>query len=233
MDYLQQVQAKKLANKEQASKQFDLDATIQQLKEVQLASLMAGNKSSVVLADSTDFGEKIDDLNKNLTELIKDNSKAFSEASRSDKQTVATMVKDLVSSLDRIKPADNSDIKDVMNKVLNELKKDKSITVKSPDVNVSPIDLKPITEVLEAYKPPVVESNDELDLDDYMAQDLKKVEGKQYIGFVNPMGAWYIIENDIKGESLRYLFGTKDYSKHFKKANEYVYKLLNEAVNAI
>jgi hypothetical protein len=99
-----------------------------------------------------------------------------------------------------------------------------------PKITVPNIDTTGIETVLREMQHHTPEG---IDLDDYMAQDLKKIGGNQYVGFLNPDGAWYIIENDIKGESLRYLFGTKDYYKHFKKANEYVYKLLNEAVNAI
>jgi DNA repair ATPase RecN len=93
-----------------------------------------------------------------------------------------------------------------------------------------PIDFKPLQDTIKQYFD--TNDTDTLDLDDYKAQDLSDGDNIQYVGFLNPAGKWYIIENDLKKNTLRYVFGSGKYSDAFKKAASYDYKLLNEAVNA-
>lgn len=98
---------------------------------------------------------------------------------------------------------------------------------KAPKVTVD-VDLDPLEATLrELLTPPEAR----LDLSSYRAQDIKEDGDTQYVGFVNPEGKWYIIENQTKKNQLRYVFGSKDYATHFKKAGSYVYRLLNEAIN--
>lgn len=92
-----------------------------------------------------------------------------------------------------------------------------------------PIDFKPLQDTIKQY---FVSDTDTIDLDDYKAQDLTDGDTIQYVGFLNPDGKWYIIENDLKKNTLRYVFGSGKYSEAFQKAASYDYKLLNEAVNA-
>lgn len=106
--------------------------------------------------------------------------------------------------------------------------------IKAPKVTIPKIDAPNIdTTGIENAIKEAMEREEPLDLDNYQAHDIMEQEGYQYIGFLNPEGSWYIIQNNVKDNSLRYVFGAKDYSKKFKKANLYVYKTLDEAVNEI
>lgn len=86
-------------------------------------------------------------------------------------------------------------------------------------------------EVIEADE--VVVVPDRFDLSRYRAQDLRDSgDSLQYIGFINPEGCWYIIENNISNNSMRYVFGSKAYTKHFKNAASWEYRILSEAIDA-
>jgi hypothetical protein len=89
------------------------------------------------------------------------------------------------------------------------------------------VDLSPLQATLQELLAP---KEVKIDLSRYRAQDIKESGDKQYVGFVNPEGDWYIIENDMTKNRLRYLFGSSGYAKHFKNASSYVYKLLDKAV---
>lgn len=107
------------------------------------------------------------------------------------------------------------------------------VTVEPPQVTVQErkLDLSPIAAAIAELKS--AEEAPTIDLDDYRVQDLvDSGKTKQYIGFMNPSGGWYIIENDIQKNQMRYLFGTEDYAGHFQNAALYEYHLLNEAINA-
>lgn len=93
------------------------------------------------------------------------------------------------------------------------------------------VDLTPVSKVLRDHLNRPVEKA--VTLDGYKAQDLSTEGSTQYVGFVNPDGVWYIIENDMEGNSLRYVFGKSDYKKAWDNHTGKVYKLLNEAINAI
>jgi hypothetical protein len=94
------------------------------------------------------------------------------------------------------------------------------------------VDFTPLQNTIKEHFPVPEAEDKRLDLSCYRAQDIIEDENKQYVGFLNTDGDWYIIENDIKGNSMRYVFGTKNYAKAFKKAATYQYKLLNEAIDA-
>lgn len=98
---------------------------------------------------------------------------------------------------------------------------------KAPSI-VNKVDFSPLQETLQELLTP---EDTRTDLSRYRAQDIRDSGDIQYVGFVNPEGNWYIIENQTKKNQLRYLFGGKDYAKHFKKAGSYVYRLMNEAIN--
>jgi hypothetical protein len=100
----------------------------------------------------------------------------------------------------------------------------------TPNVEV---DFGPLQDTIKEHFPAPETEDKRLDLSCYRAQDITEDENKQYVGFLNTQGDWYIVENDIKGNSMRYVFGTGSYAKAFKKAASYQYKLLNEAVDAL
>jgi hypothetical protein len=99
-----------------------------------------------------------------------------------------------------------------------------TISVKAPTVNTSGLQ--------KVMKDHFDQSNSMLNLDSYRAQDLDEMEpGVQYVGFINPRGAWYIIKNNEEQNTLRYAFGNDSYEKFWPQASKLDYKLLNEALN--
>lgn len=214
------------------AKGADIDKLIAQVKEVQLASLLGASKPSIVLTDQTDLGDKMEALGERVADAIKGLEKTDVDSKKLD------ALKQVANSLDafsKVIQKDGSDQLKASREVLAAIKKlDMSPVVNVPETNVTvqapSVDMKPLQASIERYwKPP----EDKLDLACYRAQDLITTGDMQYVGFVNAEGNWYIIENDVKQNRMRYLFGTKGYEKAFKKAPTYEYRLLNEAVNAL
>lgn len=232
---LQKREQSKVQQKEQAQKQ-DTDTIIERLKEVQLAALMGGQqpKSSVILADSTDLGERVATLANHIDKLLssKDGLKA------STNQIAA--IKELKQSLSKLsKENDNKELKKSLDSILAAVKaikipKTTASVVKVPEPKVviqeRPIDFSPLSKALEDLRP----TDNGVNLNDFRAQDIKESDrDTQYVGFLHPTGAWFIIENQVKENKLRYLFGKKGYAKAFPKAPTYEYSLLDEAINAL
>lgn len=234
--YQETINQKRQVASQTAKEQQDLGAMLAELKKMQLASLMGSQgKSTVILTDQTDLGDKLKAMVDSFSATV-----AKLDSSDMDKQELDSL-KALQTGLQELKQAvinakgDNSDVV----AAIKALKLD----VAAPIVNVpqakvtvqsAPVDLKPLQATLEQYftHEDVETEDDTIDLDCYRAQDIIENGDMQYVGFLNPQGDWYIIENDIKGNSMRYVFGTGGYAKAFKKAAQYQYKLLNEAINA-
>lgn len=105
------------------------------------------------------------------------------------------------------------------------------VNVKAPQVTVQErkIDFDPLIAALNSES-----SSDDDPLATYKAQDINSDDPHvQYVGFVNPSGNWYIIENNDITNSLRYKFGKKGYAKAFKDAAKLNYKLYSEAIREI
>lgn len=237
--FLQTVQKKReqhnVQKKELAQKQ-DTDTIIERLKEVQLAALMGGQqpKPSVILADSTDLGERVATLANHIDKLLssKDGLKASAD------QIAAT--KELKQSLSKLsKENNNKELKNVLSAILEAVKGIKIpgsvppvVRVPEPKVIIQerPIDFSPLSEALEDLRP----ATNGVNLNDFRAQDIRELDkDTQYVGFLHPTGAWFIIENQVKENKLRYLFGKKGYAKAFSKAPTYEYSLLDEAIDAL
>lgn len=170
----------------------------------------------------SDFEETVKKLSENILNALKENkadgsitkeirglvtgfsSVAASLVKQQQEQlaVLVTTVEKLANSISTDRPIDVSPITDAL--------KNFSISVPTPEVTVNQI------------TPP--------SLDDYRAHDLREDGAIQYIGFVNPDGKWYIVENDSENNRLRYVFGSKGYSKAFSKAGSWQYKLLSEAM---
>jgi hypothetical protein len=240
LNYQETINEKRATTQQRAASQGTLDALINQLKEVQLATLVGNSKSTVVLADSSDFGEKIDKMSMAFDALVTKHSKLLSEASQTDQQLVKNLIAEVRASVTTLRPKDqdNSDVVKAVNKlsvVVGKLNLNPDVTVKAPAVTVhNQVDMKPLELAIQSIKIPEIEFPEMKHsmLDDYRAQDIIDDKDKQYVGFLNPHGAWYIIENDIKGNKLRYVFGAADYEKAFKSASNYQYELLDKALNA-
>lgn len=219
----------------------DIDSLINQVKEVQLATLLGNGKPTVILTDQTDLGDKIDALATKLADTVQGlDSGTADSAQLTELKALKSALIQLSSSLQKQSDSEQK-ANTALLKAVKAIELSPAITVPAPTVTVKApkVDLTPLRSVLQEYLPkssqPIEESESDLfDLDDYKAQDIdNSVKDMQYIGFVNPTGAWYIIENDVKGNKLRYVFGTDDYSAAFARASEYQYQLLNEAIHAL
>lgn len=216
------------------AKTTDIDSLIEQVKEVQLAAMLGASKPSVVLTDQTDLGDKMAELGNKLTDAI---SKL--NTSQVDAQQLKTL-KDLASAVqtynkslgsgndaiaksqaDLLKAVKAIDLKPVVNVPAPK------VTVQSPSVDFSPLQ----DTIKEYFTSP--DSDAKIDLACFRAQDIIDDGDLQYVGFLNPDGQWYIIENNVKENSLRYVFGNSGYQKAFKKAATYQYALLDEAISAL
>jgi hypothetical protein len=215
------------------AKSQDIDSLLSQMKEMALAQFMTGQKSTVVLTDQTDLGERFTALGDKLASTISD-----LDSSDVDNKKLAalTKVSAAIEAFNSTLTSDNKATQKAQAELLKAVNGiDFSPIINVPELTIPKLDLSPIEKVLQAYGPKdVPEPEYKVDLECFKAQDIdNSVENFQYVGFVNPDGQWYIIENDVKKEKLRYVFGTKGYAKAFKKASTYQYMLLNEAIDAL
>lgn len=177
------------------------------------------------------FINSIKDVSNDIRDLL--SSLETSGAKKLDKQVISAIsaLGSIVNSLQSIKLDSDDEVKEILRAIGSIIQ---NIEVK-PVVNVQPakitiqereLDLKPITDALKKDPLPIT-------LSDYKAQDINNSDPHtQYVGFVNQNGEWYIIENSENDNSLRYIFGEKNYTSNFKKASTLNYRLYNEAINA-
>ena len=235
MSYLDTVNEKKQTHAQTSKEQSDFMTMIRQFQAIQAATLASAGKPNIILTDQTDLADKINDMVKTFGEVVKS-----TDQSKLNSDQIAA-IKELKSGLDSLKTtiankkADNSDVV----AAIRALKLDVAapiVNVPAPIVTLQerahkPIDFTPLQDTIKEYfKAP---EDEKIDLDCYRAQDITDNGDTQYVGFVNPEGNWYIIENKVRENQLRYIFGDKGYAKAFKKAAQYEYMLLNEAINAI
>lgn len=209
----------------------DLDSLIKQMKEATLASYMGGNKSSVILADSTDLGDRVEELGDKITTAID----AIKE-DNSNTEAVDKLVDEFKSVVTRVTESINaqqtalSKAFDTFGKILGGIEFSPQISVAPTKVSVPKVDLSEIGEAIASLK---VEEKEEFSLKCYMAQDLQTDGTFQYVGMVNPEGNWCIIENDMEAEALRFVLGDKNYKTAWKNYNNHQFMLYDEAVNAV
>lgn len=240
MSYIETLNEKKQAIAQSSKEQQELSTMVGELKRMQMAALMGSQgKSTVILTDQTDLGDKLKEAYDKVASAIK-----TLDTSEGDTERLKVL-KDLQEGIKDVTRAihlSTNDNRDTTNDIINAikgLKLDPVISVEAAKINVPTpqvtvttpdIDVTPINDTLKAYFTP---PEAKIDLDCYRAQDIKESGDIQYVGFVNPGGAWYIIENHVRENKMRYVFGTKGYAKAFKKAASYEYQLLNEAINAL
>lgn len=215
------------ASAERAKQAKEFDSTIAELKKMQMATMMGASKPSVVLTDQTDLGDKIKELTIELVTAVQ----GLDGSEYSKKQIVAITelqgsLSDIAKSVQQSNKDNQTQNADLL-KQISKLKLDPIIRMPSQ----TPLNLKPLQDTLLQAMQKDESGDDKYDLSCYQAQDLSESGDKQYVGFMNHKGNWYIIENDVKGNAMRYLFGETGYAKHFAQASTYEYHLLNEAVN--
>lgn len=219
-------------NKGLASKQ-DIDDVLGQLRDMHLTSLLEANKPRMMsITDSAAYvGDSIEKLGERLTAKLDDDT-----ADKATKASLQELHGLLVDLMKQLRSLDTAQQLTKLQQTVDNLEVNPMVNVPAPKVTVqSPkLDIAPLQATLEKYLAPGDEAPSPIDLDEYRAQDIDNSNSdRQYIGFLHPNGGWYIIENDIPNNQLRYVFGTDGYAKAFAKAATYDYSLLNEAIDAI
>lgn len=231
-NYLERVKDSRNNTSQRQTQEQDLGAMLAELKKMQLAALMGSqDKSTVILTDQTDLGDKLTAAITSIETAIKslDSSSADSDqlAALHKLQGIfdgyfKRVGKDTDSIVAAIRALDVAPV--VQAPVVN---------VPAPVVQVPPVDLTGVERAIErAATPEDTTAPDPCDLSRYRAQDLTDNGDMQYVGFVNPEGNWYIIENDVSKNRMRYVFGKRGYARHFRAAATYEYKLLDKAYSA-
>jgi hypothetical protein len=227
VSYTDQVNEKRQIQAQTTKEQQEQGAILYELKKMQAATLMGSGKSTVILTDQTDLGDKLKEMNDKVVSAIKAiETPVIPDAVKVTNQVDTT--KELKEVLQAIKS-----LKLVVEAPIINLPEPK-VTVNNQKLDLAPLQAT-IRQALERQAPVDQDGDgipDRFDLSRYIAQDMKDGEETQYVGFVNPEGHWYIVENDVKGNKMRYVFGSSGYSKHFKQASSYKYMILDKAINA-
>lgn len=174
-------------------------------------------------------------LSKDIRDLLSSLEKTG--AKTLDKDFVASVkaLGEVAKKLERVKVESSEDIKQGLRDLavaFSNLNVRPVVNIPAPKVEVHEreIDFKPLLDKLNT--PVKVQEK----VTEFKAQDLDDEETNQniqYLGAVDPSGKWYIIENDLLMNTLRYKFGKKGYSKGWGDRAKHAYKLYNEAVNEI
>lgn len=235
-DYLERVKAMRQNTSQTAAHDSEQTAMLAELKKMQLAALMGSQgKSTVILTDQTDLGEKITEMGEKLAEIVK----SMDTTSQGSDQLAA--LKKLQGVFDgyfkRVGSDTNSIVAAIKALDMAPVIAAPVVNVPAPHVNVTApaVDLTGVERAISAIYTPGntdITPVDRCDLSRYRAQDLTDSGDMQYVGFVNPEGNWYIIENDSKNDKMRYVFGLSGYARHFRLAGSYQYKLLDKAYRA-
>lgn len=221
----------KLDGVDVASKQ-DIDGVIAQLKEVQLASLLGGQqKPSVVLADSTDLGDRMAEIGGQIGSLAK------VLTSKQDQKDIQEVGKKLDSIAKELKTLDVAGALesglDKIREAIAGIELSPVVKVPAPKVTVEApnVDLSGVERAVESLQQ---EPDTTVTLAKFVAQDIDNDNsGFQYVGMQNNEGEWCFIENDLQDEKLRYAFGKDNYAKAWAKHNSIEYRLFSEATRAI
>ena len=171
------------------------------------------------------------DTTKNVQQMV-DSFKALTKELDKSQKTMEAIIKtisnakspEVVASKVNLKP-----IADSIQDAFNSIDFRPVVNVAAPKVTVPKLDLQPLIDVMSEKETQV-----EVELEDFRAQDINNEEiGVQYIGFVHPSGAWYIIKNEVEENKMRYKFGKSDYEKHFAAPDTYEYTTLDRAIYEI
>lgn len=164
------------------AKSSDIDEVIRQLKEAQLASYLGGGqKSQIIMADSTDLGEAVSKLGTKLDALISSN-----ENEKSDKELISTVKSELSKVVDAL----NQDSDSEVISAINELKSALSIEVNPvvnvpepvinldvPKVDLSPLskDIKAVTSAVKAIQPAQLDLSALIEATDRVSQTVNSL----------------------------------------------------------
>lgn len=253
MDYLDTIQQKREEAQRQAERKEELSTVdsvgerIDKSLKFQTAKIIAATKTGKTkLADpvaSPDDIEKLSDVVADLTiashvnqtktvrqleelnELVEKLPKNFPDYPEFPEfpKFPEPLKKISINNLDEIKPW-----LEAVTDALAKLELSPTINVAPTPVTIPKLDLTPIANALKAE-----DKAEPINLTSYKFHNLIGDDSFQYIGYLAPDGGWYIIENDIAGNSLRYAFGKKNYTRAWKQFNSHSFKLLSEAIREV
>lgn len=155
----------------------DVDSLIKQLKEVQLAAFLSGNKPSVVLADSTDLGETVSALGDKIMGVVAELKKDKSAEQLGAK--LQSMFNNFIESLSQMQVASDDSLQQVAEQIyekLDQLELNPQITVPTPEVTVRPadVDISAITRKLDAVSKELSGAIGKIKMPAFSTLDLQK-----------------------------------------------------------
>lgn len=221
----------------------DVAQLSEQLQKVQ-EGLVSGFESVVVaINEQPDLPAMIHEMTTALKESISTLDRSDHEAKEISILNDIKLQIDKLANVVVLDPETYKKTQAELMKTLKGLDMKPVVNLPAPIVNVpetvvnvkeQKLDLDSLQSTLQDYLDKPNESeNETIDLNCYKAQDITDSGKFQYIGFVNTEGSWFIIENNVRGNTLRYVFGNENYAEAFSDAATYEYRLLNEAIDAI
>ncbi len=214
------------------AKSDDVQSVVDSVNRLNITTFMASKDNwTTVVEEMAGAAERIQSVVDGLsTGGIDKIEKSFSQAVDS--------LQAIVAQIKTVKVQNDEDVKRELRALavaFDAKEMQPIVNVPAPVVKVQgkEIDLSPLTNLLSEIKASL-EMPEKVNLDDYRAQDIANDgESFQYVGFVNLTGGWYIIQNDVENNSLRYKFGSRGYAKAWDSYVGHSYKLLNEAIHEV
>lgn len=209
----------------------DLDKIVDSINKMNLTSFIASKETWF-----SDLVDALFTLSKRMSAVAQDFDGNGVKSIEKSLSTAATRLEQAVTKIKTVKVETDDDVKTVLNGLREAIESfDYSPTVNVPAPNVTvtapEVDLKPLQKSMDSYFTP---RTDVVDLSRYRAQDMDEMEqGTQFVGFVNPEGAWYILKSVEEDNTLRYKFGKDKYPRAWERVSTFKYKLLNEAADEI
>lgn len=193
------------------AKKGDIDAVIAQLKEVQLASLMSGSgngKTSVILTDSTDLGDRISYLGEEICSAME---KMKADTGSKDLAKILTsQYKQLVTSFSKALSDQSKTLSTAISRVESTIESKEfnpSINVEAPVVQErqeTEIDLSPVRESLDRVEKAVKSIKVEIPKTDYsdLEDAVRRVESA-INNQVFPVPNYVLPFKDITGKATQ------------------------------
>ena len=206
-------------------------------KQQQNHEELAGSLNNILMATMVSKDPRMVEVAKNLTELLEGIDKASKDFKGSNLQLLPVanhnLAKAVASLSDKVEKYSPHDLKPYFDDLKNAVAKlaTQKPTASAPAQAVN-VNLKPLVDTLEKHLKK--EDDYKVELSCYRAQDIDNDgETTQYVGFLNPDSEWYIIENDLESNSMRWVFGKEGYKQAWEHHVGQRYKLLDEAINAV
>lgn len=230
-NYIERLNVKKSTAAQASKEQSELASMIREMKMIQAATLAGQSKPTVILTDQTDLGPRLEKMVKSFTEAVKSSDvTSLSKDQVIQLKELKSALTSLTSAVAANKPDNSALLSAIKALKLSTVVNVPDLPTPTVTVKERKIDFSSLENTMRELWERPTELDEPINLENYRAQDITEKGDMQYVGFVNPDGAWYIIENDVKGSKMRYVFGNGGYARAFSKAATYQYQLLDEAI---